>query len=89
MARTKKSATKANVDNFDEVFEDEDLKDLENSLDSIDDDEGIKTLDQFIKEFEAKGKNSKIFDQDEFADATSYLDLELEDYEKVDRKSVV
>lgn len=83
MARTKKSATKANVDNFDEVFEDEDLKDLENSLDSIDDDEGIKTLDQFIKEFEAKGKNSKIFDQDEFADATSYLDLELEDYEKV------
>ena len=36
MARTKKSNVKAEIDNFDEVFDDQDLKELEDSLDSID-----------------------------------------------------
>lgn len=82
MGRTKKNTQINNdIDNFDEIFDDKDFKELDESLDN--DDDGIKTLDQVIKEFEIKGKNSKIFDQDEFADATSYLDLEIEDYEKV------
>lgn len=45
--------------------------------------EDIKTLDDIIKEFEKKGKKTKVFDQDEFIDATSYLDLSDDDLEKV------
>ena len=53
-------------------------------IDDIDEnEEDIKTLDDIIKEFEKKGKKTKVFDQDEFIDATSYLDLSDDDLEKV------
>ena len=53
-------------------------------IDEIDEnEEDIKTLDDIIKEFEKKGKKTKVFDQDEFIDATSYLDLSDDDLEKV------
>lgn len=49
-------------------------------IDEIDEnEEDIKTLDDIIKEFEKKGKKTKVFDQDEFIDATSYLDLSDDD----------
>lgn len=53
-------------------------------IDDIDEnEEDIKTLDDIIKEFEKKGKKTKVFDQDEFIDATSYLDLSDDGLEKV------
>lgn len=53
-------------------------------IDDIDEnEEDIKTLDDIVKEFEKKGKKTKVFDQDEFIDATSYLDLSDDDLEKV------
>ena len=56
----------------------------EEIIDEIDEnEEDIKTLDDIIKEFEKKGKKTKVFDQDEFIDATSYLDLSDDDLEKV------
>ncbi len=56
----------------------------EEIIDDIDEnEEDIKTLDDIIKEFEKKGKKTKVFDQDEFIDATSYLDLSDDDLEKV------
>ena len=39
----------------------------EEIIDEIDEnEEDIKTLDDIIKEFEKKGKKTKVFDQDEF-----------------------
>lgn len=71
-----------------EEMENEDLEEeLDNDADDSviikDEDEGIKSLDQVVKEFEQKYKSSKVIDQDEFLDATSYLDLSDDDYEKV------
>lgn len=71
-----------------EEMENENLEEeLDNDADvSVvieDEDEGIKSLDQVVKEFEQKYKSSKVIDQDEFLDATSYLDLSDDDYEKV------
>ncbi len=71
-----------------EEMENEDLEEeLDNDADDSvvikDEDEGIKSLDQVVKEFEQKYKSSKVIDQDEFLDATSYLDLNDDDYEKV------
>lgn len=71
-----------------EEMENEDLEEeLDNDTDDSviikDEDEGIKSLDQVVKEFEQKYKSSKVIDQDEFLDATSYLDLSDDDYEKV------
>ena len=57
--------------------EDEIINDIDEN------EEDIKTLDDIIKEFEKKGKKTKVFDQDEFIDATSYLDLSDDDLEKV------
>ncbi len=69
-----------------EMLDDEfDAEDINSSI-SIDDDEDddqYKTLDKIIKDFESKGKQTKVFDVDEFLDATSYLDLSDEDSEKV------
>ena len=71
-----------------EEMENEDLEeelgnDVDDSVVIGDEDEGIKSLDQVVKEFEQKYKSSKVIDQDEFLDATSYLDLSDDDYEKV------
>lgn len=56
-------------------------------LDELDFDSGeeeiIKSLGTIIKEFEAKGKKTKTFDQDEFIEATNYLDISDDDLEKV------
>ena len=60
-------------------------KELENEelIEIEDDEEELKSLDTVIKEFEKKCKKTKVFDQDEFLDETSYLDLNDEDLERV------
>lgn len=80
MAKAKKVSKELNTQ-----LENEDLEEQKNNDDIIisDDEESLKTLDQIIKKFEVKGKSTKTFDQDEFQDETSYLDLEDGDYEKV------
>ena len=49
----------------------------------LDEGDDIKTLDDIIAQFEKSGKKTKTFDQDEFFDATSYLDLTDDYYQKV------
>lgn len=52
-------------------------------LDENFDEDEKKTLDAIIKDFEEKNKNTKFIDQDEILDATSYLELTDDDYEKI------
>lgn len=80
MATNKK---KKDVIDEENELEDELIDDSNDNIVIEDEDEGIKNLEQVIKEFEHKYKNSKVIDQDEFLDATSYLDLTDDDYEKV------
>ncbi len=40
-------------------------------------------LNEIIKQFEAKYKHTKLIEQDEFQDATSFLDITPADYEKI------
>ncbi|HBS10764.1 MAG TPA: RNA polymerase sigma factor RpoD [Firmicutes bacterium] len=64
-----------------EVPNDINTDDIDDFVD--DEEEPIKSLDSIIAEFDKKCKKTKVFDTDEFADETSYLDLTDEDYEKV------
>lgn len=72
MGRTKKA-----------VLDEEEILDDIGDVKIVDDEDEIKSLDDIIKEFEKKCKKTKVFDQDEFIDATSYLDLSDDDLEKV------
>ena len=78
MARPKKVKVSDNLDN---EFDNDDL-DLSVTIDDEEEDE-YKSLEKIIKEFETKGKATKVFDVEEFFDATSYLDLGDDDYDKV------
>ena len=65
-----------------EILEDDNFDEGEEPIVVADEEDEYKTLDQIIKEFQQKNKNSKVIDQDDFLDATSYLDLTDDDYEK-------
>ena len=78
MARKKKVEEKDNLDN---EFDNDDLN-YSVDIDDEEDDQ-YKTLEKIVKEFEVKGKATKVFDIDEFLDATSYLDISEEEYEQI------
>lgn len=65
------------VEDFDDEYDDFDF------VPDDDDEESVKSLDSIIKDFEKKCKKTKVFDQDDFIEATSYLDLSDDDLEKV------
>ncbi|MBQ9266514.1 MAG: RNA polymerase sigma factor RpoD [Bacilli bacterium] len=79
MARPKKTK---DVEELDDEFDSDEQEETIN-IDDEDDDDQYKSLDKIVKEFETKGKQTKVFDIDEFLDATSYLDISDEDSEKV------
>ena len=79
MARPKKIK---DVEELDDEFDSDEQEETIN-IDDEDDDDQYKSLDKIVKEFEAKGKQTKVFDIDEFLDATSYLDISDDDSEKV------
>ena len=85
--RKKKSDSKEELK---KVTVDEDaVEDIDDEYDDFDfvpdddDEESVKSLDSIIKDFEKKCKKTKVFDQDDFIEATSYLDLSDDDLEKV------
>ena len=78
--KTKKSSKNESV-KLKKVHEEDEL-----SLDDYtptDDHDDMLTLDQIIKKFEEENKDTKLIDQDQFFDETSYLDLSDKDYEKI------
>ena len=79
MARPKKIK---DVEELDDEFDSDEQEETIN-IDDEDDDDQYKSLDKIVKEFENKGKQTKVFDIDEFLDATSYLDISDDDSEKV------
>lgn len=71
MAKKAKAVEKENIDDIDNVV----INDDEN--------DGLMKLDQIVKKFENDNKSTKFIDQDDFFDATSYLDLTDKDYEEI------
>lgn len=65
------------------VVEKENIDDIDNVVINDDDNDGLMKLDQIIKKFENDNKSTKFIDQDDFFDATSYLDLTDKDYEEI------
>ena len=65
------------------VVEKENIDDIDNAVINDDDNDGLMKLDQIIKKFENDNKSTKFIDQDDFFDATSYLDLTDKDYEEI------
>lgn len=77
---TKKKTKAKKSKKVEEINEDEDYIDIP---DDDDEDEAIESLNSIISEFEKKCKKTKVFDQDEFLDKTSHLELSDEQYEEV------
>ncbi len=65
------------------VVEKENIDDIDNVVVNDDENDGLMKLDQIIKKFENDNKSTKFIDQDDFFDATSYLDLTDKDYEEI------
>lgn len=65
------------------VVEKENIDDIDNVVINDDDNDGLMKLDQIIKKFENDNKSTKFIDQDDFFDATSYLDLTDKDCEEI------
>ncbi len=65
------------------VVEKENIDDIDNVVANDDENDGLMKLDQIIKKFENDNKSTKFIDQDDFFDATSYLDLTDKDYEEI------
>ncbi len=65
------------------VVEKENIDDIDNVAVNDDENDGLMKLDQIIKKFENDNKSTKFIDQDDFFDATSYLDLTDKDYEEI------
>ena len=77
---TKKKTKAKKSKKVEEINEDEDYIDIP---DDDDEDEAIESLNSIISEFEKKCKKTEVFDQDEFLDKTSHLELSDEQYEEV------
>ena len=65
------------------VVEKENIDDIDNVVVNDGENDGLMKLDQIIKKFENDNKSTKFIDQDDFFDATSYLDLTDKDYEEI------
>ena len=65
------------------VVEKENIDDIDSVVVNDDENDGLMKLDQIIKKFENDNKSTKFIDQDDFFDATSYLDLTDKDYEEI------
>lgn len=65
------------------AVEKENIDDIDNVVINNDENDGLMKLDQIVKKFENDNKSTKFIDQDDFFDATSYLDLTDKDYEEI------